>query len=156
VSSRVLVALRVTASPERAFDQFTEHIAEWWRPNGLFQFTPRGPGKLAFEPGPGGRLVETLPDGEVFEIGRVRVWERPSRLVFSWRQASFERDQSTEVHVIFEPVGGETRVTVEHVGWDTIPREHAARHGFPLEATQRRLAEWWQALLQSYAARLVH
>ena len=106
MGSRVLVALRVAASPERAFDVFTENIGEWWLPNGLFQFTPRGPGRLAFEPGPNGRLVERLPDGEVFEIGRIRVWERPSRLVFRWRQASFERDQTTEVHVHFEPVGG--------------------------------------------------
>jgi len=144
------VALRVAVSPERAFDLFTGNIGEWWLPNGLFQFTTRGPGRLAFEPGPGGRLVERLPDGEVFEIGRIRVWEPPSRLVFRWRQASFEFHQTTEVHVQFEPVGDQTRVTVEHFGWDTIPREHAARHGFPLEATQRRLAEWWQTLLRSY------
>ena len=150
MSSRVLVAVRVPASPERAFDLFTNSIGQWWLPNGLFEFTPRGPGRLAFEPGPDGRLVELLPDGEVFEIGRIRVWERPARLVFGWRQASFERDQTTEVHVHFEPIGDETRVTVEHFGWDSIPREHAARHGFPLEATHQRLAEWWQALLRSY------
>jgi hypothetical protein len=54
--------------------------------------------------------------------------------------------------VRFEPAGDETRVTVEHFGWDTIPREHAARHGFPLEVFLRRHAEWWQALLAFYAA----
>jgi uncharacterized protein YndB with AHSA1/START domain len=154
MGSRVLVALRVAASPERAFDLFTQDIGEWWLPNQRFQFTPRGPGRLAFEPGPDGRLVERLPDGEVFEVGRIQVWERPSRLVFRWRQASFELDQTTEVHVRFEPIGGETRVTVEHSGWDTIPREHAARHGFPLDATQQRLAEWWQTLLRAYRDRL--
>ena len=154
MSSRVLVAVRVAAAPERAFDLFTEHIGEWWLPNGLFQFTTQGPGRLVFEPGPAGRLVERQPDGEVFEVGRVRVWERPSRLVFSWRQASFAVDQTTEVHVRFDPVGSETRVTVEHIGWDTIPQEHAARHGFPLEATQQRLAEWWQTLLRSYRRQL--
>jgi hypothetical protein len=25
----------------------------------------------------------------------------------------------------------ETRVTVEHRGWDSVPQEHVARHGFP-------------------------
>ena len=150
----MLVALRVAASPERTFDVFTENIGEWWLPNGLFQFTTRGPGRLAFEPGPSGRLIETLSDGEEFEIGRISVWERPSRLAFHWRQASFEPHQTTEVHVHFEPVGGETRVTVEHFGWDTVPREHVARHGFPLEATQQRLAEWWQTVLGSYRHRL--
>jgi uncharacterized protein YndB with AHSA1/START domain len=156
MGSRVLVAVRVAASPERAFDLFTENVGEWWRPNGLFQFTPRGPGRLAFEPGPSGRLIERLPDGEIFEIGRIRVWERPTHLAFGWRQATFDPQQTTEVHVHFAPVGGETRVTVEHFGWDTIPREHAARHGFPLEATQRRLAEWWQTLLGSYRDRLTN
>jgi hypothetical protein len=29
-------------------------------------------------------------------------------------------------------VNNGTRVTVEHFGWDTIPQENAARHGFPL------------------------
>ena len=49
----------------------------------------------------------------------------------------------------FEPVATGTRVTVEHVGWDVIPQEHAARHGFPLGAFQQRVAEWWQTLLRS-------
>ena len=46
MASRVLVAIRVAATPERAFTAFTEEIGTWWRPNGLFQFTPRGPGHL--------------------------------------------------------------------------------------------------------------
>lgn len=51
------------------------------------------------------------------------------------------------MHVLFEPVDGATRVVVEHFGWDGLPQEHAARHGFPLFAFQQRLAEWWQDLL---------
>lgn len=70
--------------------------------------------------------------------------------MFEWRQEGFAPDQATEVHVHFEPVGEETRVTVEHFGWDGIPRESAARHGFPLEATQARLAEWWGVLLRAF------
>jgi hypothetical protein len=58
-ASRVLVALRVPVPAERAFAAFTEQIAEWWQPNGLFQFTDGRTGTLAFEPGPDGRLVET-------------------------------------------------------------------------------------------------
>ena len=56
--SRVLVALRVDATPERAFAAFTGEIGRWWRPNGLFQFSVGRTGELAFEPGPSGRLVE--------------------------------------------------------------------------------------------------
>lgn len=155
MASRVLVALRVAASPERAFDVFTQEIGEWWRPNELFRLRKGEPGRLTFEPGPAGRLVTLLPSGESFEIGRVRVWERPSRLVFEWRQEDFEAGQATEVHVHFERVGEETRVTVEHFGWDGIPQEQAARHGFPLEAIQLRLAEWWEVLLRSYRDQMV-
>ena len=147
--SRVLVALRVPADPAHAFAVFTADIAQWWQPNPLFQFTDSRNGRLAFEPGHDGRLTETYDDGSVFEIGRIRTWEPPHRLALSWRHASFPPDQETEVHIRFEPVGDETRITVEHFGWDAIPQAHAARHGFPLDAFQLRLAEWWQALLRA-------
>ena len=152
MSSRVLVALRVRATPERAFAAFTGDIGSWWRPNPLFAFTPRDPGVLSFEPGAGGRLVQTLTSGKVFEIGKIRSWEPPHRLVFGWRQATFAADQDTEVEVSFEPVGAETRVTVEHRGWDTVPAAHVARHGFPEGVFLRRHGEWWQALLEGLNA----
>ena len=69
--SRVLVSLRVAAPPERTFAAFTGEIGEWWRPNGLFRFTDRDGGRLAFEPEPPERLVEIGADGERFEIGAV-------------------------------------------------------------------------------------
>src|SRR5207245_1588043 len=72
VSSKVYVALRVKATPERAFAAFVEEIGEWWRPSPLFQTTPR-PGRLCFEPGENGRLIETRQGDKVFEIGRIRI-----------------------------------------------------------------------------------
>jgi uncharacterized protein YndB with AHSA1/START domain len=159
-ASRVLVALRVPVPAERAFSAFTEEIGTWWQPHGLFQFTDRS-GTLAFEPGPDGRLVETYADGSSFVVGEIRAWEPPHRLVVSWRHANFPADQETELHVRFDevedPAGGagavavETRVVVEHFGWDRIPPEHAARHGFPLPLFQLRFAEWWRSLLGSLA-----
>jgi uncharacterized protein YndB with AHSA1/START domain len=152
MSSKVLVALRIKASPQRVFEAFTADIGAWWRPNALFSFTPRSPGVLAFEgAGEGARLVEKLPGGKVFEIGPVRVWAPGERLVFGWRQASFAPGMDTEVEVRFEPVGDETRVTVEHRGWDSVPIEHVARHRFPDAIFLRRHAEWWQALLEGLA-----
>lgn len=152
--SRVLVSLRVSATPERAFAAFTEEIGQWWRPNGLFQFSDNRTGTLGFEPGAGGRLVERYDDGDTFVVGDVRVWEPPHRLVMSWRTARLDPDQETELHVSFDPVGDQTRVTVEHFGWDTIPAEHAARHGFPISVFQQRWAEWWRSMLrdQDWAA----
>jgi uncharacterized protein YndB with AHSA1/START domain len=150
VTSRVLVALRVKATPARAFEAFTADIGGWWRPSPIFAFTPRDPGVLSFEPGEGGRLIETRAGGKVFEIGKVRAWAPPDRLVFGWRQASFAAGQDTQVEIRFEAVGEETRVTVEHTGWDSVPTAHVARHGFADAVFLRRHGEWWQSLLASY------
>lgn len=149
MTSKVYVALRVKAAPSRAFAAFVGEIGAWWRPNMLFQTTPRAPGRLAFEPGEGGRLTETLASGKVFEIGRIRIWAPPERLVFSWRQANFPPDLETEVEVRFEAVGVETRISVEHRGFDQVPKDSVARHGFPDQALGLRLAEWWRDLLVS-------
>jgi len=153
MASRVLVAMRVRVTPERAFQAFTQEIAAWWRPSGLFEFTPQDTGALRFEPEVGGRFLIGQSDGSEFEIGRIQRWEPPSELVFSWRQQSFTPEQSTTVSVRFEAVGEETRVTVEHTGWDGIPQKHAARHGLPLNVFQLRHAEWWQRLLAAFHAR---
>ncbi len=150
--SRVLVALRVQAPTDRTFAAFTGEIGQWWQPNGLFQFTERDGAHLAVGPDPPGRLVEIGAGGERFGVGPVRVWDPPRRVVFGWHQARFDDDQSTEVSVRFDAVDDGTRVTVEHFGWDTIPQEHAARHGFPLATFQQREAEWWQRLLRSLRA----
>ena len=153
MSSKVLVALRIKAAPLRVFEVFTADIGAWWKPNALFSFTPRSPGVLAFERAgeEAARLVERLPSGKVFEIGPVRVWSPGERLVFGWRQASFAPDMDTEVEVRFEPVGDETRVTVEHRGWDSVPQPHVARHTFPDGLFLRRHGEWWRDLLAGLA-----
>ena len=149
MTSKVYVALRVGASPERAFQAFVAEIGAWWRPSPLFQTTPRAPGTLAFEPGEGGRLIETLANGKVFEIGRITAWEPPGRLQFSWRQASFPPGLHTEVEVRFEAVGAETRVSVEHRGFHEVPAQSAARHGFPDAVLLARLGDYWRAQLMA-------
>lgn len=155
MTSRVLVSIRVPADPQTAFEVFTREVGLWWRPNPLFQFTPRSPGVLSFEGEAGGRFIETLPNGKVFEIGRIRAWEPGARLVFGWRQATFTPDQDTEVEVTFEPTGeGETRVTVEHRGWDSVPADHLARHRFPDAVFLRRHGDWWRGLLDAFAERV--
>ena len=157
MTSRVLVSLRVPCSPAKAFALFTLEIGVWWADSSMFRFTPRSPGKLAFEPpdadGEGGRLVEQLPNGKVFEIGPVKAWAPGERLVVGWRHASFGPDHATEVEVRFEPVGRETRVTVEHRGWESVPQAHVARHGFPLHATNQYQGEQWRAGLERLAHR---
>jgi len=135
------------ATPQRAFEVFTREISAWWQASSLFRFTPRSPGVVSFEPGVGGRFMETFADGEIFEIGRLTVWEPGRRLAFSWRQASFNAGELTHVEVSFEPLGLQTRVTVEHHGWDSVPQQHVALHGAADAIFLQRHAEWWQAQL---------
>ena len=40
------------------------------------------------------------------------------------------------------------------VGWDTVPAEHVARHGFPNVVFLQRHGEWWRVLLDSLNGRL--
>lgn len=145
MASRVLIALRVRATPLRAFEAFTAEIGQWWKPNSLFAFTPRAPGVLSFDGE--ARLIETREGGKEFEIGKVSVWEPGARLVVGWRQATFTPDMATEVEVLFEAVGEETRITVTHTGWDSVSQAHLAKHGFPETAFLARHGEWWRALL---------
>ena len=155
MSAAVIVALRVAVPPEVAFTAFTRDIGRWWKSHPLFQLSRRGDGMLRFDPeGPDGRLVTRFDDGEEWEIGRVRHWLPGERLAFGWRLPSFKGGQTTEVEVRFEAVGAETRVTVEHRGWDAIPQKHIARHGFDLMLFQRRLGEHWRGLLAAMDRRL--
>jgi uncharacterized protein YndB with AHSA1/START domain len=154
VTSKVFISLRVPVDPLRAFEAFTQEIAAWWRPDPLFNITPEGDGELAFEPGAHGRLVTRLKSGERFEIGRISAWEPGHRLVFDWQPASFSPEQKTEVEVRFEAIGNETRISIEHRAWDTIPQRHATRHGFPEHATLARVADWWRTSLFALRGRL--
>jgi len=152
MTASVIVSLRIKASALRVFEAFTNDIGQWWVQNPLFMLTPGGDGILRFEAGEGGRLVTTLADGAEFEVGRITIWRPGERLALTWRHASFAPGQATELDVRFETIGDETRVTIEHSGWDTIPQSHAARHGFDVLLFQRRKMEHWRALLESLNA----
>lgn len=159
MTSRVVVSLRVPATPLRAFEAFTQEIGQWWVYNPFFKLTPRSPGVMSFEApnasGEGGRLVETLASGKVYEVGKVRHWAPGEKLVVGWRIATFGPEHDTEVEVRFEPVGdeaNETRVTVEHRGWESVPEAHVARHRLPLTPFLERLGQYWREMLGRLAA----
>ena len=154
MNAAVIVSIRIAASPQECFDAFVDDIALWWKPNGLFQLTPRGDGALRFEPGENGRLVTTLSNGHIFEIGRITAWEPGRRLAFTWRQATFASGQMTQVEVRFDGVGERTRVTVIHDGWETVPDAHVAKHGMTGVHYLQRHGGWWLALLAGLSARL--
>jgi uncharacterized protein YndB with AHSA1/START domain len=145
----VLVATTVPAPPARAFDLFTRDIGQWWGIGPAYEFHPGRNGRLRFDPdGPGGRLVEAYPGGQVYVIGRVTAWEPGVRVAFEWRLPTFRAGQMTHVEVGFRGVAGGTRVTVEHGGWDTVPADHPARHGLPATAHGQQVGRFWTTVLR--------
>lgn len=80
---------------------------------------------------------------DAFELGEVRVWEPPVRVVFEMRGRDFKPDERTEVEVRFEPTQDGTRVTVHHTGWDPLPPDHPARHGHDNQAFAKMMGLWW-------------
>ena len=100
------VSINVAVEPAVAFEVFTKET-DLWRRRGLrYRLAGRRPGPPCFEPGVGGRLFESFETSsgtQVHEAGRVTVWQPPSRLVFTWRNANFAAEESTEVEVFFEP-----------------------------------------------------
>lgn len=146
------ITVSVAVPPDVAFDIFTNDIDRWWKRGPAYRHAGRREGIIRLEAGVGGRIFESIEwDGaeRVFEVGRVQVWEPPSRLVFTWRNSTFTANQSTEVEVVFVPGAKGTLVTVTHRGWSTLPADHPARHGMPAAAFIRSVGLWWGELLTS-------
>ena len=146
------VSVFVAVAPADAFDVFTREIDLWWRRGFKYRLAGRRPGTLYFEPGVGGRLLEsfeTESGTRVYEAGRVTVWDPPAHLVVKWRNANFSPDESTELEVLFAPSGEGTLVTVQHRGWAALRRDHPARHGLEGAAFSRMIGLWWSDLLTS-------
>lgn len=151
----VTVTTLLGVDPGGAFRLFTEEVDLWWRRGPRYRPEVNGEGAMRFEPGVGGRLLEVYHEGkgDVFELGRILVWEPGARLVFDWRARNFEPGEKTVVEVRFEREGGGTRVTLEHRGWDAIPAGHPVRHGWTGEAFSSMIGLYWAELFVSLRER---
>jgi uncharacterized protein YndB with AHSA1/START domain len=101
------------------------------------------------EPKAGGRWYERSVDGVECEIGKVLVWEPPTRLVLIWQLTAdwkYDRNLVTEVEVRFIPDGaGATRVELEHRNLD--------RYGDRADTVRQQIdaPDGWNGLLQLFA-----
>jgi uncharacterized protein YndB with AHSA1/START domain len=137
----------VKAAPARAFEVFTAGIGRWWPAThhigqGEFQ-------DMTIEPREGGRWYERASEGGECELGKVLVWDPPSRLVLGWQLTPdwrFDPDLLTEVEVRFTPLAdGSTRVELEH--------RNLERFGERAEAVSQQIGGpgGWTQILQLYA-----
>jgi uncharacterized protein YndB with AHSA1/START domain len=103
-------SVEVRCPVDHAFAVFTERVDAWWPPS----HRRIADSRLSFDPGPDGRLVERGPDGAELELGRVRAWEPPARIAFSWFLGA-PPGAATSVEITFQDVGSATRVEVVHL-----------------------------------------
>jgi len=149
-ADRVRYTTAVSVDPVIAFEIFTNEIDSWWKREFRVRFGADSTGKLYFEPGPTGRLLEKYSTGEIFEVGPVHTWKPGVWLIFDWRLRNFKPEESTQVEVIFEKAPGGTRITVEHRGWKALPPNHPARHGLKGPAFYDKIGRTWVDLLNEY------
>jgi len=134
------LAFDVDAPQVHAFETYTREIDRWWPAS--HTHTGRSDLRIVLEGRVGGRIFERTPDGDEFDWGRIRVWEPPSRLVYSWHLL---RDpmQATEVEIRFRSIDDDaTRIEIEHRGWERLGAEgqdERDKHG-----------SGWMSLLPNY------
>ncbi len=116
IPAPVRKSVRVRAPQQRAFDVFTSGMGRWWPKT--HHIGAAEPETLVIEPREGGRWFERGNDGVECDIGKVLVWDPPSRLVLGWQLTAdwkFDPDLIMEVEVRFIPEGEvATRVELEH------------------------------------------
>lgn len=149
-----LVSIEIAVDPATAFDVFTADVDDWWARGPRNRFRAPWAGLMRFEPGVGGRFLEIYDEeaGDIFEVGRIKVWEPGKRLVFDWRLPNFSPGEITQVEILFEATGVGTRVTIEHRGWEALPLAHPARHRLSGRAFGLFKAGWWGDLLTRFKA----
>jgi uncharacterized protein YndB with AHSA1/START domain len=133
--------LTLPISCEAAFDLFTRRIDDWWPPDR--RHLPAPSSLIALEPS--GRFFERAPDGREFDLGRVREFDPPLRLVLDFFVAT-GADRPTEVEIRFAAVDGGSRISIAH---RPTP---ASAEIWPTQA--ERYAQSWQAVLEALARSL--
>jgi uncharacterized protein YndB with AHSA1/START domain len=116
----------VSATAEKAFEIFTDGIADWW-PYETHSVEGgegegRSPETVVFETGPNGRIYERMTNGKEAHWAHVTAWEPPHRVVLAW-QVNPDTPGPTEIEMRFTPEGDSTRYDFEHRGWDVLGAE---------------------------------
>lgn len=120
----------VEADQDTAFEAFTARIGRWWP---VAEHSVHGAGStVEFE---GGQIVERSAGGETAVWGVVTTWDPPGEVAFTWYPGRGP-DGASQVRVTFTGIGDQTRVRLEHSGWEIYDDPAAARaeynQGWPI------------------------
>ena len=105
----IVKSVTLPLAPLAAFDLFTRRIGEWWPPDRRHTEDPASEIFLLQS----GRFYERASDGREVELGHVRSWDLPHRILLDFFIASGP-EKPTEVEIAFAPKGNGTEVTVTH------------------------------------------
>ena len=83
---------------DRAFALFTEHASAWWPAER--RHTADATSEIMMLAG--GRFYERGRDGKEVELGRVRDWQPPTRIVLDWYPGT-DAEHPTAVTITFAP-----------------------------------------------------
>lgn len=122
----------------KAFELFTTCAGEWWPPRLRHTGDPSSTIVMLST----GRFFERGGDGHEVELGAVREWAAPDRLVLDWYPGT-DVEHPTRVEVRFIPEGAaSTRVEIRH---ESLP---ASELLFPARAPRYDAA--WSLVLDSF------
>ena len=105
----IVKSVMLPLPPPAAFELFTRKIGEWWPLDRRHTQDPASEIFLLQS----GRFYERARDGHEVELGYVRSWELPRRILFDFFIATGP-EKPTEVEITFAADEGGTRVTVIH------------------------------------------
>ena len=101
--------VRLSCGPARAFTLFTAHATEGWPPSRRHTKDPTSEIRMLES----GRFYERAADGTEVELGRVRAWEPPTRVLLDFYPGT-DAEHPTEVEITFTPQDEHTVVVVRH------------------------------------------
>jgi uncharacterized protein YciI len=125
----------VEADQDTAFEAFTAGIGRWWP---VAELSVHGGGStVEFADG---QIVERSAGGDKAIWGSITTWDPPGALAFTWHPGR-DPDRASQVRVTFTELGEQTRVRLEHAGWEIFDDPAAARAEYD---------EGWPQVLDCY------